>query len=153
MYFLLFLVIFSLKLSNCQAENDMKPSLDDLFMSPKLIEAKKYSITCQLSNGKQSNVWFEWFVNGKRIQSNENITINQVDDISLLTIRSMSSDYNGEYTCKARNGHLQESKSISIKLNGRNGSFCIFVYLFSKHCLPVQVAKNVLLNQLNRDGQ
>lgn len=117
MYFQLFLALTIF--SNCQADDVLKPNLDDLFTSPKLVEGKKFSITCQLSNGKQSeHVSFEWFINGKRIESNENVTINQVDDVSLLSIRSMSSDNNGEYTCKSRNEHQQDAKGISIKLNG-----------------------------------
>lgn len=120
MYFHSFLAL--ILFSKCKAEDELKPSLDDLFTSP-LTEGKKFSITCQLNNGKQpTHVSFEWFIHGKRIEQDENVTINQVDDASLLSIRSMSSNYNGEYTCRSRNGHMQDAKSISIKLNGTNFS-------------------------------
>ena len=103
-----------------------KPTLDDLYTSPYLVEGKKFSITCQISSNHGPYA-FEWLFNGKQILSDDNVVIlNQLDDSSLLNIKSMSSKHNGQYTCNLKDlknaDILQDSKSIMIRLNGKTVS-------------------------------
>lgn len=116
MYLIWFLLILTLNKSNCQ-NRDEKPIIEDLFTSSKSIENKKFSITCQPNSG---HVDFEWHFNGRKITPNDNIAINQVEESSILNIRSMNLDHAGEYTCKIKNSVNQEdSRTISVKLNGK----------------------------------
>lgn len=121
MYHVFYLIILLFnKQSNCESK-DEKSTIEDLFTSSKLVEGKKFSITCQVNSGK---VAYEWFLNGKKIVENENVIINDLDDKSLLNIKKMSLDYSGEYTCKIENNYgQQDSKSISVKLNGKRNNF------------------------------
>lgn len=112
----LIFILLSLDRFDCLIKNE-KPIIEELFTPSKLIENKKFSITCQPNSG---HVDFEWHFNGRKITPNDNIAINQVEESSILNIRSMNLDHAGEYTCKIKNSVNQEdSRTISVKLNGK----------------------------------
>lgn len=109
------LLIFIILLSNTNCLPN-KPTIEELFASPILVEGKKFSLTCQVSDELNS---LEWLFNGNKIIANENVTISQPDeDQSILIIKSMSLNYAGDYTCKIKNSLGEDSRSITVKLNG-----------------------------------
>ena len=117
MYLIWLLLILTLNKSNCQ-NRDEKPIIEDLFTSSKLVENKKFSITCQANKGP---VQFEWLLNNQPIvlDGNKVFTLNN-DESSMLNIKQMNLDHAGEYTCKIKNsGNQEDSRTISVKLNGK----------------------------------
>ena len=112
------LPIVLLCLSEVRCSDDERPVIGELLTSSKLAENKKYFLTCHLANGKPPNE-FEWSLNGKRISPDDKVTIDQQEDYSTLNIRSMSSEYNGEFTCSVRNAFGEDRKSVAVQLNGR----------------------------------
>ena len=98
----------------CQTKH---PIIEDLIASSKLVENEKFFIICQVKHGP---VQFDWLLNGRPVVNNENITINNHEDNSMLNIRKMSLEYAGNYECQIKNSMNQEdSRTISVKLNGR----------------------------------
>ena len=98
-----------------------KPTIYDLSFGNKLAESKKFYLNCLLSAGEQDTA-FEWFLNGQKVTPNENVQIvNQLEDSSMLNIRSMSLELAGEYECRVSNRFGKDSRSISVKLEGENG--------------------------------
>lgn len=115
MYLYFILILASFNVSNCQIRND-KPNIESIFTSPNLYEGKKFSITCQVSNGPVS---FNWLLNGKKILYDENLFTVNHDEISMLNIKKMSLENSGEYTCEAENSSKEkDSKKVIVKLNG-----------------------------------
>lgn len=111
------LPIVLLLLGNVRCSDEDRPVIGELLTSSKLAESKKYFLTCHLTSGKPPNE-FEWSLNGKRIIPDDKVTINHQEDYSALNIRSMSSEYNGEFTCLVRNAFGEDSRTVSVKLNG-----------------------------------
>ena len=113
--FLIILMLLLFKKSDCQNKEE-KAIIEDLFTSTNLIEGKKYSLTCQVSNGP---FYFDWLLNKRKVTSNDNIVINNHEDNSQLNIKSMSLEYAGDYTCQIKNSNdiLQDSRTVSVKLN------------------------------------
>lgn len=110
----IYILILFLQLNNFNCQKNEKPIIEDLFTSSKLIEGKKYSINCQVSTG---TFQLDWLLNGQKVIPNENILINNQEDSSMLTIKSMNSDYNGEYICLVKNNFGTDKKSVQVKLN------------------------------------
>ena len=111
-----FLVLLLLAAASCSDEE--RPAIGELLTSSKLVEGKKFFLTCHLNSGKPPNE-FEWSLNGRRIVADDKVTINQHEDYSHLNIWSINSDYNGEFTCIVRNRFGEDSRTVSIRLNGR----------------------------------
>lgn len=94
-----------------------RPVISELFTSSKLVEGQKYFLTC-VSNGKESR--FEWLFNDRKvIIPNHNIVITNSEGHSMLNLKEMSLNESGDYTCKAINSFGEDSRTISVKLNGR----------------------------------
>ena len=114
MYSLFLIFVFLFTKSICSDED--RP-VSEILTSSKLIENKKFHLTCHAS-GKLP-ITFEWFFNGQKIAPNDNIAITNLDESSMLNIRSMSVDQSGEYVCKTKNSFGQDNRSVQIKLNGK----------------------------------
>ena len=82
--------LISIKLIACAAETDERPIIQDLLVSSKLIEGKKFYLTCQLNSGKLP-VYFHWFHFNELIKSNENVIITNNEESSILAIKEMNS--------------------------------------------------------------
>lgn len=113
--FHLLILVVLLNKTSCSDED--RPAIGELLTSSKLVENKKYFLTCHLNSGTPPYE-FEWSLNGKRIIPDDKVTINQHEDYSTLNIRSMSSAYNGDFTCTVRNSFGEDSRTVSVKLNG-----------------------------------
>lgn len=80
---------------------------------------KTLKVLCYLESGDES-FQFEWHKNGQQLSTKNNYRfgINSVDDLSsLLTIHSLTSDDNGNYSCYVHNqfGHDIQSFSLNVK--------------------------------------
>ena len=107
----------SLAGQSCNGEE--KPTIYDLTIGSKLAENQKFFLTCLASSGDQG-VNFEWLLNGQKVTPNENVYLNQHEESSMLNIRSMGLELAGEYECRVSNRFGQDSRSISVKLEGEN---------------------------------
>ena len=95
-----------------------RPTIYDLTFGTKLVENKKFFLTCLLSGG-DPDATFEWFLNGQKVVPNENVQIvSQFEDSSTLNIRSMNLELSGEFECRVSNRFGKDSRSIPVKLEG-----------------------------------
>ena len=101
--------------SLCNGEE--KPTIYDLTIGSKLVENKRFFLTC-LAPGGDGEVNFEWFLNGQKVVPNENVYVNNLEDSSMLNIRSMNLELSGEYECRVSNRFGKDRRSISVKLEG-----------------------------------
>ena len=99
------------------ASGEEKPTIYDLTIGSKLVENKRFFLTC-LAPGQEAS--FEWFLNGQKVTTNENVYVSQHEESSMLNIRSMGLELAGEYECRVSNRFGQDSRSISVKLDGEN---------------------------------
>ena len=97
--------------------NEEKPTIYDLTFGTKLAESKKFLLTCLLLSG-DLDATFEWFLNGQKVVPNENVYVNNLEDSSMLNIKSMNLELSGEYECRVSNRFGKDSRSISVKLEG-----------------------------------
>lgn len=111
------LILLISKFQSSSQEDDDKPNIQDLFASSKVVESKKLFLACQAA-GKPS-LQFEWFFKNQKIQPDDNVFINHLEDSSLLNIKSMSIDNAGEYTCKVSNSFGSDSKKVHLNLNSK----------------------------------
>lgn len=113
----LVLLVGLVGLSRCNGE---KPVIYDLTIG-KLAENKRFFLTCLAPGGDQRNdqdATFEWFLNGQKVVPTENVFINQLEDSSMLNIRQMTLELAGEYECKVSNRFGEDSRKVSVKLEG-----------------------------------
>lgn len=97
--------------------NEERPAIYELTKGTKLVEGKKFFLTCLLSSGDQ--VTFDWFLNDQRVLPNENVYINMHEDSSMLNIRSMNLDYSGEYKCSVSNRYGKDDRTVLVSLDGK----------------------------------
>ena len=122
------LVVFVLAFlsGRTRCEED-RPTISELVVSSKLVENKKFLLTCHGNSERSPITSFEWLLNGQKVEPSENVLIDQVRDSSILTIKSMSSQYNGEYSCWIKSALGEDSRSVQVKLNGG--------------CLPLKISR------------
>ena len=101
--------------SLCASEE--KPTIYDLTFGTKLAENKKFLLVCLIPSGDRE-IGFEWFLNGQKVVPNENVFVNQHEDSSMLNIRQMTLELAGEYECKVSNRFGEDSRKVSVKLEG-----------------------------------
>lgn len=94
-----------------------KPTIYDLTIGSKLVEGRRSFLTCLAPGGGQ-DASFEWFLNGQKVMPNENVYVSQHEESSMLNIRSMGLELIGEYECRVTNRFGQDSRRISVKLDG-----------------------------------
>ena len=95
-----------------------RPTIYDLAFGTKLVENKRFFLSCLVSSGDQE-VAFEWFLNGQKVVPNENVYINNLEDSSLLNIRSMNLELSGDFECRVLNRFGKDSRIIPVKLEGK----------------------------------
>ena len=117
MYLLILLISLASQSLGSHGE-PKKPTIYPLTFATKPAESKRLSINCLLSDGDQ-DVVFEWFLNGQKVMTNENVIVSQHEDSSMLTVRSMNVELAGEYECRTSNRFGEDSQSISVKLEGK----------------------------------
>lgn len=108
---------------------DDKPVIHDLLIPSKLVEGKKFYLTCHLNSGKQP-ISFAWYHSDELVKPSDNIAISSNDESSQLTIKEMRLADSGQYVCKVENAYGSDSRRVDLKLNGR-----IFVTFPQFFCL------------------
>lgn len=111
----LFLVFL---LNSVSCSDSDRPMIADLLMSSRLVEGKKFSLTCQLNSGKQPISW-TWFHSNEVVRPNDKIAILTNEESSQLIIKEMSLEDAGRYTCQLENAYGSDSKQVDLKLNGK----------------------------------
>ena len=117
---LLGLILLLVSLADQTFGSEERPTIEDLTFATKLIENKRFVLNCLLSAGTQ-DVSVEWFLNGQKVIPNENVYVSQHEESSMLNIRSMGIELAGEFECRVFNRFGKDSRSISVKLEGKNG--------------------------------
>lgn len=118
MHLLASVLVIACFLGSSHCNEDARPAISELVASSKLVENKKFHLTCHVNSEQVPISSFEWLVNGQRVVPNENVLIDQIRDSLFLTIKSMSSEYNGEYSCRIKSALGEDSKSVQVRLNG-----------------------------------
>lgn len=117
MHLLNLVLLISLAGQSLCAGNEEKPVIYDLTFGSKLAEGKKFFLNCLLLSGEQ-DATFDWFLNDQKVVPNENVYVNRLEESSILNIRSMSLELSGEFECRVLNRFGQDSRRISVKLEG-----------------------------------
>lgn len=115
MDFLVFVFLVFLNSISCSED---KPVIQDLLVSSKLVEGKKFYLTCQLNSGKQP-ISFTWYHADELVRPNDRIAIITNEESSQLTIKEMSLTDSGQYVCKVENAYGLDSKRVDLKLKGK----------------------------------
>ena len=108
--------------------SEEKPTIYDLTFGTKLVENKRFFLTCLVSTGDQE-VTIEWFLNGRKVMPDGNVQVKQDEDSSTLNIKQMSLQLAGEYECRVSNRFGKDSRRISVNLEGESNKAMV---LFSK---------------------
>ena len=103
-------------------KNDGRPSIQDLFASSRIVENENAFLSCQV--GGEGRMQFKWFFESqgskKEIdQSDDHLFVTSLDALSILNIRSMTTDRSGSYTCQASNSLGSDSRTVNLKLNSK----------------------------------
>ena len=117
MDFLILVLLVGLAGRSLCAGSEERPTIFDLSIGSKLVENKRFFINC-LAPGGDQEINFEWFLNGQKIIPNDNVYVSQIEDSSILNIKSMSLELSGEYECRVSSRFGKDSRSISVKLEG-----------------------------------
>lgn len=104
--------------------NNGKPIIQDLFASSKIVENESLFLSCQVGGG--GRVHFKWFFESQELKTkkeidpnDDNISVTNLDAVSILNIRSMTTDASGYYTCEVTNSFGSDSKTVNLKLNSK----------------------------------
>lgn len=85
-------------------------------VKPKLGE--KSSMVCYASNGSPP-FEFNWYKDDGLITNSDVIRIDKLRDSSILNIDSMSSSFNGNYSCRVTNSFGSDSLAITLTVDGK----------------------------------
>lgn len=104
-----------------------KPMIQDLFASSRLTENATAFLSCQVGGGVgEERMQFRWFFENQETKikkeidpSDGNISINNLDAVSILNIRSMTTDTSGAFTCEVSNSLGSDSRTVNLKLNSK----------------------------------
>ena len=111
----LVLLFLFFKSASCLVE---RPLIYELLVPPKLVEGKKFLLTCHLNSGKQP-ISFTWYHSDELVKPNDNIAILNTEESSQLIIKEMSFADSGQYVCKVENAYGSDSRRVELKLNGK----------------------------------
>ena len=99
------------------------------FQTPININTPIVLIACTLSSGDKP-LSFKWLKNGRNIYTSKDnrLTIRSDDTYSVLELKNLAHDDNGNYTCIANNSHGsdQYTSSLVIKCKWKNNDLIIF---------------------------
>lgn len=86
------------------------------------------SVLCSITKG-DFPVDFTWLLNGRRIISDDNISIMRSNKrTSQLSIDSVQAEHAGEYMCIAHNKAGNASHSTSLQVNGTFRNIRMFMF-------------------------
>lgn len=109
---------FLIFLAEFVAGYDEKPLIHDLLVPSKLVEGKKFYLTCHLNSGKQP-ISFAWYHADELVRPSDNIAVVSAEESSQLIIKEMRLQDSGQYVCRVENAYGSDSRSVDLKLNGR----------------------------------
>ena len=78
-----------------------------------------FRFTCDSQQGDLP-LSFEWTKNGHTIKSSERYLIEIFELSSTLTIKRISKDDAGNYTCKVRNAYGSDSQNVHLNVKGNS---------------------------------
>lgn len=110
------ILIFGLALSASTADHLSKPLLQEILVPKNLAENRTTRLVCSIEQGE--SIDFSWFLNDRKLESNEKQRIVHNQESSELVIKSLSVDDLGDYRCLGKNKFGQDMQRISLVFNG-----------------------------------
>ncbi|XP_076318854.1 cell adhesion molecule Dscam1-like isoform X5 [Tachypleus tridentatus] len=80
-------------------------------------EGKLIQVTCGLETHDTADE-FQWFKDGRPLRSDEQWTVLSPGIVSVLVIKSVTTETSGNYTCVARNSAGQDEYTAALQVNG-----------------------------------
>lgn len=102
------------------------PTIKPFSFSGDLHLGHRTAVICTVTTG-DPNFNFEWYKDEVLLQENDKISIKSVDEFtSILTLKRLDSDSNGNYTCRASNSAGLDQKSELLTMKGKFYDVAIF---------------------------
>ena len=106
---------------------DPAPKLTPIVHYKNQSEGSTFYVFCAAEEGSIP-LFFEWTKNGQNIKSvpNVNHKIEYLDMSSTLTIKKITRNDSGNYSCLVKNSFGSDSQSVVLSVKGKK--FCLFVF-------------------------
>ncbi|GFY49768.1 titin [Trichonephila inaurata madagascariensis] len=111
------------------------PAIKPFHFSDVVSEGRRTAVICVVTDGDVP-FEFKWFKDGKSLKSEEgHFAIQLIDEFtSILTIKKLDSDSNGNYTCRVTNSAGSDEKSDVLVMRGKMIKTKNITYLDVPYC-------------------
>ncbi|PRD28718.1 UNVERIFIED_CONTAM: Down syndrome cell adhesion molecule-like protein [Trichonephila clavipes] len=92
------------------------PKIQPFSVSDIINEGESAKMGCVVRKG-DGPFYFKWYRDNTEIKNDSQFEINNLKDVSTLTIKSVTAYSSGNYTCEARNSAGKDSYSASLVVN------------------------------------
>ena len=132
----------------------MKPKLQGLVKDVELVPNMTFVLTCNPLSGSKPFV-FTWTKDGQKLHNSNDLKIESLESVSLLTIHQLRPNDSGLFQCSATNAFGVDSTSTTLIVKG---FYLFFSFLFFDilSMLTLRSSRNVahysLKNSLKKNG-
>lgn len=103
----------------------MQPILLPIRFPENVKIGRRAGVTCLVADGDPPFL-FKWYKDDYLLQDDNTVTITNPDDFtSMLSIKNISAQSNGNYTCKVSNNFGSDEKSDNLLIKGKLTSVVI----------------------------
>ena len=107
-------------------ENGQTPLLQEISLPRKLAENQAVRLNCDLLKGSRP-IQFRWFFDDGQIREDDrSLQTTHRDDMSSLTIKSLSVESVGRYKCVATNEHGSDQQTVAVYVNSERTFWVLF---------------------------
>ncbi|CAL1281293.1 unnamed protein product [Larinioides sclopetarius] len=111
----LFLLLILQALGNAISKGT-PPKIQPFSVSDVLNEGESAKLGCVIRNG-DGPFTFKWYKDNREIKIDSHFEIKNLNDVSFLTVKTLTAYTSGNYTCEAQNAHGKDRFSVSLVVN------------------------------------